>query len=73
LVLESTGLEQTLEMIQKNYSQGKQEKSNLAAEKIVPLEEIMAKAKEEYNQEIDSELEEEEIIEEDSEYEQEDF
>jgi hypothetical protein len=74
LVLESTGLEQTLEMINKKYSEGKQEKATLAAEKMVPLEEIMAKAKQEYNEEIDSELEDEEILEEDTnEYEEEDF
>jgi hypothetical protein len=74
LVMESTGLEQTLEMINKKYSEGKQEKANLAAEKMLPLEEIMAKAKEEYNEEIDSELEDEEILEENTdEYEKEDF
>jgi hypothetical protein len=72
LVLESTGLEQTLEMIQKKYTEGQGEKANLAAEKIVPLEEIMAKAKQEYNEEIDSELEDEEILEEE-EYNEEDF
>jgi hypothetical protein len=74
LVMESTGLEQTLEMINKKYSEGKQEKANLAAEKMIPLEEIMAKAKEEYNEEIDSELEDEDILEENTdEYEKEDF
>jgi len=72
LVLESTGLEQTLEMIQKKYTEGQGEKANLAAEKIVPLEEIMAKAKQEYNEEIDSELEDEEILEQE-EYNEEDF
>jgi hypothetical protein len=71
LVLESTGLEQTLEMIQKNYSQGQQEKANIAATERVPLEEIMAKAKEEYNAEIDEELENEEIL--DGDYNEEDF
>lgn len=72
LVMESTGLEQTLEMIQKNYSQGQQEKANIAATERVPLEEIMAKAKEEYNAEIDSELEDEEILE-GGDYNEEDF
>lgn len=71
LVLESTGLEQTLEMIQKKYTEGQQEKANLAATTDLPLEEIMAKAKQEYNSEIDSELEDEEILEED--YDEEDF
>jgi hypothetical protein len=75
LVMESTGLEQTLEMIQKKYTEGQSEKANLAAEQLVPLEEIMAKAKEEYNNEIDSELEDEEILQEDENngYEEEDF
>lgn len=74
LVMESTGLEQTLEMIHKKYTEGQQEKANLAASEVVPLEQIMAKAKEEYNEEIDSELEDEEILEEnDDEYEKEDF
>jgi hypothetical protein len=72
LVLESTGLEQTLEMINKKYSEGQQEKTNLAAAKEIPLEEIMAKAKSEYNEEIDSELQDEEILEEE-EYDEEDF
>lgn len=72
LVLESTGLEQTLEMIQKKYTEGQQEKTNLAAAKEIPLEEIMAKAKSEYNEEIDSELKDEEILDEE-EYNEEDF
>ena len=72
LVLESTGLEQTLEMINKKYTEGQGEKANLAASKEIPLEEIMAKAKSEYNEEIDSELEDEEILEEE-EYNEEDF
>lgn len=72
LVLESTGLEQTLEMIQKNYSQGQQEKANQLATGAVPLEEIMAKAKEQYNDEIDAELEDEEILE-NGDYDEEDF
>ena len=74
LVMESTGLEQTLEMIQKKYSEGQQEKANLKATDLVPLEEVMAKAKEEYNEKIDAELEEEDILEEnENEYEKEDF
>lgn len=74
LVMESTGLEQTLELIQKKYVEGKQEKANLEAEKIVPLEEIMQRAKQEYNEEIDSELEGEEILEDEpDEYEEQDF
>lgn len=72
LVLESTGLEQTLEMIQKNYASGQQEKANIAATEAVPLEEIMAKAKAEYNEEIDAELEDEEILE-NGDYDEEDF
>lgn len=74
LVLESTGLEQTLEMIQKKYTEGQQEKAKISATELVPLEEVMAKAKEEFNEKIDKELEEEEIIEDDNdEYEEEDF
>ena len=74
LVMESTGLEQTLELIQKKYVEGKQEKANLEAEKIVPLEEIMQRAKQEYNEQIDSELEGEEILEDEpDEYEEQDF
>jgi hypothetical protein len=74
LVMESTGLEQTLEMIQKKYTEGQQEKAKLAATELVPLEEVMAKAKEEYAEKIDSELEQEQIIEDDNdEYEEEDF
>lgn len=74
LVMESTGLEQTLEMIQKKYSEGQQEKATLKATDLVPLEEVMAKAKEEYNEKIDAELEEEDILEEnENEYEKEDF
>jgi hypothetical protein len=72
LVLESTGLEQTLEMINKKYTEGQSEKANLTASKEIPLEEIMAKAKSEYNEEIDSELENEEILEKE-EYNEEDF
>lgn len=72
LVMESTGLEQTLEMIQKNYSNSQQEKANIAATGAVPLEEIMAKAKSQYNQEIDSELEDQEILE-NGDYDEEDF
>lgn len=72
LVMESTGLEQTLEMIQKNYSNSQQEKANIAASSVVPLEEIMAKAKSQYNQEIDSELEDQEILE-NGDYDEEDF
>jgi hypothetical protein len=72
LVMESTGLEQTLEMIQKNYSNSQQEKANIAATSVVPLEEIMAKAKSQYNQEIDSELEDQEILE-NGDYDEEDF
>jgi len=72
LVMESTGLEQTLEMIQKNYSNSQQEKANIAATSAVPLEEIMAKAKSEYNQEIDAELEDQEILE-NGDYDEEDF
>ena len=59
-------------MINKKYTEGQQEKTNLAASKIIPLEEIMAKAKSEYNEEIDSELEGEEILQEE-EYNEEDF
>ena len=74
LVMESTGLEQTLEMIQKKYTEGQQEKAKISATELVPLEEVMAKAKEEFNEKIDKELEEEEIIEDDNdEYEEEDF
>ena len=72
LVMESTGLEQTLEMIQKNYSNSQQEKANIAATSAVPLEEIMAKAKSQYNQEIDAELEDQEILE-NGDYDEEDF
>ncbi len=74
LVMESTGLEQTLEMIQKKYTEGQQEKAKISATELVPLEEVMAKAKEEFNEKINKELEEEEIIEDDNdEYEEEDF
>lgn len=72
LVMESTGLEQTLEMIQKNYSNSQQEKANIAAASIVPLEEIMAKAKSQYNEEIDAELEDQDILE-NGDYDEEDF
>lgn len=72
--MESTGLEQTLEMIQKKYTEGQQEKAKISATELVPLEEVMAKAKEEFNEKIDKELEEQEIVEDDNdEYEEEDF
>lgn len=71
LVLESTGLEQTLEMIQKKYSEGQHEKADLQAAAEVPLEEIMEKVKENFNQEIDEELSTQEIL--DDNYDQEDF
>jgi len=77
LVLESTGLEATLELIAKKY----QESEDLQIEedilKQLPLDEITRIAKEEMNAEIDEILSEEEIIEgesyEDDYYDEEDF
>jgi hypothetical protein len=77
LVLESTGLEATLELIAKKY----QESEDLQIEEDIlrqlPLDEITRIAKEEMNAEIDEILSEEEIIEgesyEDDYYDEEDF
>jgi hypothetical protein len=80
LVLESTGLEATLELIAKKY----QESENLEIEedilKQLPLDEITRIAKEELNAEIDDQLSDEDIFEpegedddEDDYYDEEDF
>lgn len=65
LVLESTGLDATLNLITDRY---KEEQKKDAAEKAyeeLPLEEIARLAQEELSREIDEELEQEEILQED--------
>lgn len=78
LVLESTGLEATLELISKKYQEGVKLKIEEDVLASLPLDEITRIAKEEQNQEIDEELSSEDIFEteeddEDDYYEDEDF
>ena len=73
VVLESTGLEPTLEMIRKNYEAGQKEKENFKNAEPIALEEIIAKAKSEFNEEVDSALQAQDILEEDLIYDQEEF
>lgn len=63
LVLESTGLEQTLETIRKVYQEKKHDEASENAAKQMPLEDVISSAKEEFNEKVDSELESEDISE----------
>jgi hypothetical protein len=62
LVLESTGLEQTLELIQKNYIASKREKADLHAQEALPIDVIIEKVKQEYSEQIDNELSADSIL-----------
>ena len=62
LVLESTGLEQTLEIIQEKYSEAKYIEQEAGAESVMPLDEVVRRAREEFSNEIDEELDEEDIL-----------
>lgn len=74
VVLESTGLEQTLEQIGQRYKKAEAEKADLQAQQVIPLEEIMEAAKQEYAAEVDGALETQEIMEEeDDAYGEDDF
>jgi hypothetical protein len=61
LVLESTGLEQTLEIIQEKYSEAKYLEQEAGAEAVMPLDEVVRRARENFANEVDEELEEEDI------------
>lgn len=61
LVLESTGLEQTLQTIKDAYKTEKHDEANDKATKELPLEELTKIAKDYQNDEIDQELQEEDI------------
>ena len=61
LVLESTGLEQTLEIIQEKYSEAKYLEQERGAESVMPLDEVVRRAREDFANEVDDELEEEDI------------
>jgi len=61
LVLESTGLEQTLEIIQEKYAEAKYLEQERGAEAVVPLDEVVRKARQDFSDEVDEELEDEDI------------
>lgn len=61
LVLESTGLEQTLEIIQEKYSEAKYLEKEVGAQAVMPLDEVVRRARETFATEVDDELEEEDI------------
>lgn len=63
LVLESTGLEATLDMISKKYQESMNNQADNKAIAAMPLEELVRKAKEEIDTKVDSELSEEDIVE----------
>lgn len=62
LVLESTGLEQTLEIIQEKYSEAKYLEQEAGAESVMPLDEVVRRAREDFANEVDEELEQEDIL-----------
>lgn len=62
LVLESTGLEQTLEIIQEKYSEAKYLELEQGAEAVMPLDEVVRRAREDFANEVDDELEQEDIL-----------
>lgn len=63
LVLESTGLEQTIETIQQGYEKAEEARIEVGEDgEILPIDEVLRRAKEEYTSEIDLELEEEDIL-----------
>lgn len=61
LVLESTGLEQTLEMIKKSYNAKKHNDADQDAASELPLDEIVTESKREFNEQLDEELKSESI------------
>lgn len=61
LVLESTGLEQTLEIIQEKYSEAKYLEKEAGVQAVMPLDEVVRRARETFATEVDDELEEEDI------------
>jgi len=65
LVLESTGLEQTLETIKRGYEKKKHDDANEKATEEFSLEDAYSQAKEDFNEEIDNELDSEGITDED--------
>lgn len=61
LVLESTGLEQTLETIKEAYKSEKHDDADDKATKDLPIEELVKQTKDNFNERVDRELEEEDI------------
>ena len=65
LVLESTGLEQTLETIKRGYEKKKHDEANNKATEEFSLEDAYSEAKQDFNESIDNELNSEEIADDD--------
>lgn len=68
LVLESTGLDATLDLISKKYMEDMKEGAAENAHNELPLEEIARLAKEELNKEIDEELGNQDILDDDEDF-----